>query len=145
LKLQKGWVISQVDMQLSDSDLELPFEDFCERYVRPAYKQLIDECQFILDHPSDCPAPGSPSSAAKLVGMAKSETSLEQKLAAAQLVETLQSVALPAELLTSPQGQRDWMLGVMDMAKDWLMEHWNRSIQNSQQPAAPSSADESGR
>jgi hypothetical protein len=48
-KLQKGEAISYVETPLKDSDLELPFEVFAERYVRPAYDQLIIEMKHQLD------------------------------------------------------------------------------------------------
>lgn len=54
MKLEKGEgeVISNVEMRLEDSSLELPFEVFAERYVRPAYKQLIAEQKYRLEHPA---------------------------------------------------------------------------------------------
>jgi hypothetical protein len=51
LKLEKGETIAEVKALLKDADLELPFEEFMERYVRPAYKQLIAEQKYLLDHP----------------------------------------------------------------------------------------------
>lgn len=43
LSLQKGEFEGHVTLKLIDSDLALPFEDFCERYLRPAFEQAARE------------------------------------------------------------------------------------------------------
>jgi thiaminase len=49
MKLETGTGISNVQTRLKDSDLELPYDEFFERYVRPAYMQLIAEQKALLD------------------------------------------------------------------------------------------------
>jgi hypothetical protein len=55
LKLQKGAIedpdaaISQVLVKVEESDLALPFEQFSEIYIQPAFEQLKREQDYLLE------------------------------------------------------------------------------------------------
>jgi hypothetical protein len=60
IQLERNNLVHGVHALLNDEALELPFDQFVERYVAPAFKQLIAEAKARLESPpssADAPDP----------------------------------------------------------------------------------------